>query len=173
MSPPTNRHANYKMHKFKAKIGLIGINPFVFVPTKILTQIFMQAGKDKGYIPVCGTVNKEPYIQTLVKYKGEWRLYINTSMLKNAPKRIGEEIEITIELDSSERTLTPHPQLIAALVENKKAKSVFDNLSPSRQKEIIRYISFLKSEESINKNIEKAIGFLNGKNHFLGRGNTK
>lgn len=157
------------MNKFKAKIDIIGINPFVFVPTKILTQIFIQAGKDKGYIPVCGTVNEMSYIQTLVKYKGEWRLYINTSMLKNSPKRIGEEIDIAIQLDTNERTLTPHPRLMEALTENKNAKTAFDNLSPSRQKEIIRYISFLKSEESVTKNIEKVIGSLNGKSTFLGR----
>jgi len=157
------------MYKFKAKIDIIGINPFVFVPVAILTKILMQAGKDKGHIPVCGTVNKNAYTQTLVKYKGEWRLYINTSMLKNSPIRIGEEIEITIDLDTNDRTLTPHPKLIAALAKNKKAKSIFDKLSPSKQKEIIRYISFLKSEESIHKNIEKAIGFLEGKNRFAGR----
>ena len=43
-----------KMQKFKARIELIGINPFVFVPGKILKEIFRQSGKDKGHIPVRG-----------------------------------------------------------------------------------------------------------------------
>ncbi|MBS1627137.1 MAG: YdeI/OmpD-associated family protein [Bacteroidetes bacterium] len=157
------------MYKFTSEINIIGINPFVFVPIKILEQLFKDAGKSKGFIPVCGTVNKVAYIQTLVKYKGEWRLYINTSMLKNSPKRIGESIEITIKFDTTNRTLTPHPKLINALLKNKEAKKVFDNLSPSKQKEIVRYISSLKTENSINLNIAKAINFLLGKNKFVGR----
>src|SRR5690606_16986157 len=65
------------MENFTAKLELIGINPFVFVPETILKIIFEQAGKSKGYVPIRGTVNGNSYIQTLVKYKGEWRLYIN------------------------------------------------------------------------------------------------
>ena len=35
------------MHTFKAVIAMIGINPFVFVPDKVLQKIFKQAGKKK------------------------------------------------------------------------------------------------------------------------------
>ncbi|MBS1647147.1 MAG: YdeI/OmpD-associated family protein [Bacteroidetes bacterium] len=157
------------MQKFTAAVDIIGINPFVFVPEPILTILFKQAGKEKGHIPIKGTINEKKYIQTLVKYKDAWRLYVNTAMLKNSPKRIGEKIEVTIKFDSADRTLTPHPKFVKALNENKAAKKVFNELSPSRQKEIVRYISFLKSEESITNNITKAIGFLMGKNRFVGR----
>lgn len=84
------------MKKFKAEIEIIGINPFVPVPPKVLASIFNQSGKDKGPIRIRGTINANPYRQTLVKFRGEWRLYINTTMLKNSPKRIGETIELAI-----------------------------------------------------------------------------
>lgn len=148
---------------------MIGINPFVYIPAHILNSIFNEYGKDKGYIPVCGNVNGKEYTQTLLRYKGAWRLYINTTILPHSPKRIGEKIEITIQVDNTDRTLKLHPGLELALNRNLKAKQVFDSLPPSRQKEIIRYISFLKSEKSVNENIEKAIGFLLGKNRFIGR----
>jgi hypothetical protein len=157
------------MHHFKAEIHIIGINPFVFVPEEILAALFKQAGKDKGHIPVCGTINSKSYRQTLVRYSGEWRLYINTIMLKDSPKRIGETIDVSITFDTSDRTIKPHPQLVKALKENSTARKAFDLLSPSRQKEIVRYISSLKTEESIARNIAKAIGFLNGENSFVGR----
>lgn len=35
------------MYKFRARIDIIGVNPFVYVPGEILLQIFNQAGKDK------------------------------------------------------------------------------------------------------------------------------
>jgi hypothetical protein len=157
------------MHKFKADIEIIGINPYVFVPEKILQEIFKQSNKKKGPIPIHGTINNKPYKQTLVKYNGAWRLYINTSMLKNSPKRVGETIEIAVAFDPSDRTITPHPKLVQALKENTEAKKVFDNLSSSKQNEIVRYISFLKTEESIDKNVKRAIGFLTGKDRFTGR----
>lgn len=155
--------------KFKAQLHIIGVNPFVFVPAEILAEIFKQAGKNKGFIPICGTVNNKVYKQTLVRFKGEWRLYINLSMLKNSPKRIGEIIEITIAFDPKERSLTPHPKLMKAISENEEAKIKFESLSPSRKHEIVRYISFLKSEESIDRNVQKAVVFLLGKGRFVGR----
>ena len=161
------------MEKFKTSLALIGINPFVFVPEKTLKFIFAQSGKFKGHIPIRGTINGKNYIQTLVKYKGDWRLYINTTMLKDSPKRIGEEITVTVEYDPSDRTIKPHPKLLKALTKNKTAKNIFDRLAPSKKKEIVRYISFLKSDESISSNVEKVIGFLNGENSFLGRNINK
>lgn len=157
------------IHTFNATIEIIGINPFVSVPDIILTDIFRQAGKNKGAIPIRGTINNLPYKQTLVKYSGDWRLYINTLMLKNSPKRIGENIQVTIEFDPSDRTIKPHPKLVKALKENKQVKAVFDSLTPSLQLEIVRYIDKLKTEASIDKNVRRAVDFLLGKGRFIGR----
>jgi transcription initiation factor TFIIIB Brf1 subunit/transcription initiation factor TFIIB len=157
------------MRSFNANLQIIGINPFVFVPAKILAEVFECAGKNKGPIPIHGMVNKVVYKQTLVKYRGEWRLYINTSMLKDSPKRIGEMISMSIAYDPLERTIVMHPSLRKALRKNKTTKSVFDRLTPSLQKEIVRYIANLKTEASVNRNIKKAIQFLLGKGKFVGR----
>ena len=157
------------MHKFRSELEIIGVNPFVSVPKKILKEIFRQAGKDKGRIPVHGLVNNKPYKQILVKYSGAWRLYINTSMLKNSPKRIGEKISVTISFDPADRTISPHPKLVKALKENPEAKKTFNRLSPSRQKEIVRYISFLKTEESVERNVKRVCKFLTGNGRFVGR----
>lgn len=158
-----------KSEIFTAKVDILGINPFVFLPKNVLQAIFKQAGKSKSPIPVSGTVNGKPYRQTLVKYAGEWRLYINLDMLNNSTKRIGEEIEVSIEYDPEDRTIKANPKLIDALNENQAAKQAFDSLQPSLQQEIIRYISFLKTEKSINNNIMKAVDFLLGKGRFIGR----
>lgn len=157
------------MSVFKTTLEIIGINPFVFVPEDILHNLFKEAGINKGYIPIRGKVNGKDYKQTLLRYKGEWRLYINTEMLTNSPKRIGETLELSVVFDPADRSLFPHPQLEQALAENEEAKAVFERLAPSKRKEIIRYISFLKTDESRRKNIEKAVVFLLGKNRFIGR----
>lgn len=158
------------MFKFKDHIKIIGINPYVSVPDRILKKIFEQAGKDKGHIRIKGTVNGDPYKQTLVKYSGEWRLYINTTILKDSPKRIGEKIELTIEFDSAEKEVSDSPEFLKALRKDKVAMQVFEGLSPSRRNEIVRYLALLKTKESLDRNILRAINFLHGRERFMGRG---
>lgn len=157
------------MKTFKAILEIIVGNPFVYLPVHVLETLFQQAKKNKGHIPVRGTINGKKYQQTLVKYSGEWRLYINMKMLDNSPKRIGEVIEVEVEFDPSDRTIKPHPKWVKALSENETANQVFVSLSPSRQKEIVRYISNLKTERSVDRNIDRVINFLLGKGRFVGR----
>lgn len=157
------------MYKFRVEIEIIGVNPFVFVPEKILQAIFKKAGKDKGTIPIKGTLNGSPYKQTLVKYSGAWRLYINTTMLKNSPKRIGEEVKLSVEYDAEPRIVLPPSKFIKALNQNKEAQTTFDKLSASRQLEIVRYLANLKTKETLEKNITRAINFLLGNERFVGR----
>lgn len=158
------------MITFKAKIDIIGINPFVLLPARVLKSIFTQAGKDKGPIRVKGTIDGHPYTQTLVKYSGHWRLYINGPMLKVSGKEVGDSTSLTIEFNPRKKVVPMHPRLEAALKANKKAKAKFDSLPPSRQEEICRYINHLKTEAAITKNIDKAIQHLLGKAMFAGRG---
>ena len=157
------------MQSFKAKIHIIGVNPYVLLPAAALKAIFKQAGKYKGTIPVKGALDGNPYKQTLVKYSGKWRLYLNTPMRKKAGKDVGDTISVTIEFDPADRTIAMHPGLLKALHANPKAKTNFEQLPPSRQKEIMRYITNLKSEEAITKNILRAITFLHGNGRFVGR----
>jgi len=154
---------------FKAKIDIIGINPFVFVPDAYLNYLFEQAGKEKGKIPVRMKIDGNEFPQTLIKYAGAWRLYLNTPMRKAAGKEVGDEAVFEIKFDAEERTITPHPKLLQALTNNTTAKAIFDQQPPYLQLEIIRYINHLKTEESIERNVKKAIQFLLGKERFIGR----
>ena len=133
--------------------------------------MFEKAGKEKGAIPVKLRIGKENFVQNLVKYDGKWRLYLNGPMRKAAGQDVGDVIEIQIDFDAKPRTVPIHPKLKKAFNENEKAKAAFDNLSASRQKEILRYINFLKSEESVDKNIKTAIQHLTSKQSFAGRKN--
>jgi hypothetical protein len=121
---------------FTAKLEIIGINPFVFLPEEILNEIFENSGRNKSPIPVKGTVNGKEFKQNLMKYLGEWRLYINMIMLKDSPKRIGETIEVCMEYDDSDRTLSIHPQLEKAIQKSPVALKNFENLIPSRKQSL-------------------------------------
>ena len=145
------------MKSFTAKIDKIGINPFVFVPQEILDYLFIKFGKDKGRIPVKITINGNDFLQTLIKYSGEWRLFLSTPMRRLAGVEVNDQVTITIDYNNIPRIFPMPEKLQLALDENKKAKDVFNKLNASRQKEIIRYISFLKTEEAVDRNIIKVI----------------
>ncbi|MCC7503129.1 MAG: DUF1905 domain-containing protein [Flavobacteriales bacterium] len=89
---------------FTAKIHIIGINPYVLLPDAHLQKLFAQADKEKGPIPVHGTLDGHAFIQTLVKYAGHWRLYVNGPMLKTSRKAVGDHVSVRIAFDPEERT---------------------------------------------------------------------
>jgi hypothetical protein len=157
------------MNSFSAKIYKIGVNPYVLLPSAVLKSIFEQANKNAGPIPIKGKIDGHAFIQTLVKYSGKWRLYLNGPMRKTTGAAVGDTVRIELEYDPAERIIPVHSKLEMALKKNKKANAVFIKLSPSTQKEIIRYISFLKTEVSVDRNVTKAINFLLGKERFIGR----
>ena len=157
------------MFVFKATIEIIGVNPYVLLPEKVLNAIFEQAQKNKGPIPIKGKINGFDFIQHLVKYSGEWRLYLNTPMRSATNTKVGDRVTLEIEFDPIERKIEMHPKLSMALKMDKTAKKIFDQLAPSLQKEIVRYIHNLKTEESMDRNVERAIQFLHGKQRWIGR----
>lgn len=148
------------MPTFSTKIYKIGINPVVDPPYEILTVIFEQAGRSKGPIPVRGQLNGSEFVQTLVKYQGAWRLYINGPMLKASGLEVGDTAKIEIEFDPEPRDVPVPAAFAIALKKDKIAKTEYEKLTPSRKKEILRYLGFLKNGESLDRNIERIIGQL-------------
>lgn len=157
------------VHAFEAELEIIGINPFVSVPGPVLEAIFAAAGRRAGPIAICGEINGAAYQQSLVRYRGAWRLYVNTSMLRDSPRRVGERVRLTVAHDPIGRAAPASPELDQALAETPAAKAVFDALPPSRRLEIVRYIAMLKTPASTRRNVARAIAFLTGEGRFVGR----
>jgi hypothetical protein len=151
------------MKSFSAKILILGINPYVYLPESVLAAIFKQAQKNKGPIPVRGTLNGKNFQQTLVKYQDAWRLYLNTPMRRAAGIDVGDMARVKIEFDPEPRIEPMNPALARAMARNKAAKAAFQSLAPSRQKEILRYLNCLKAAESLSRNVKNAIQHLLGK----------
>ncbi|MGQ0739202.1 MAG: DUF1905 domain-containing protein [Bacteroidota bacterium] len=146
---------------FNAKISKAGINPYVNVPNTITDKLTAT----KGYIPVKGTINGFFFQQTLCPVKGEeYRLYVNGPMLNGGKVKVGQVARFEIEQDGLERNknVPMHPAFKKKLEEN-KLLTAFQELTPSRQKEVNRYLNYLKTEEALAKNIGKVIKVLKGK----------
>jgi hypothetical protein len=150
------------MIKFTSEIFMIGINPVVDPPDPVMTELFVQTGRSKGPIPVRGRLHGAPFVQTLVKYKGAWRLYINGPMLKDSGLTVGDKASIEIEFDPRPRDVPMPPKLAEALKCDPAARTAYDELPPSRRKEISRYLGSLKTAAAIDKNVERIMRHLRG-----------
>lgn len=145
-------------YTFSAKIEKVGINPCVAV----LPEITASMHPVKGFIYVHGTINAFPFHQTLMPVKGEpYRLYVNEPMLRGSGCTVGDEAHFILEENESQAMpeIPVHPHLLKRITEENLIAR-FESLSPSRQKEIVRYIGHLKTEESRLRNVEKVIGIL-------------
>jgi hypothetical protein len=143
---------------FDARIYKVGINPCVRVPKTIthrMTPI-------KGYIPVKGKIERYDFKQTLVPVKNApYRLHVNGPMLKGADVGIGDTVHFIIEQDLDPRSRkVPLPKYFKTQLEKNGVWENFKNLAPSRQKEILKYLGFLKTEVSRQRNMEKVIDAL-------------
>ena len=150
------------MKSFSSTILKLGINPCVDVPQKIVDALLKESGRSNGPIPIRGKLNGKKFVQTVVRYQGAWRLYLNTQMRLDAGIDVGDEANVELEFDPEPRVVPMPPQLAHALAKNREAKAAFEKLTPFRQAEILRYLNSLKTEESVTRNVEKVIRQLLG-----------
>jgi uncharacterized protein YdhG (YjbR/CyaY superfamily) len=150
------------MKPFRAGIQIIGVNPYVSVPADRLVTLFKRAAKTRGPIAVCGQLDGHAFRQTLVKYAGAWRLYLNTPMRRAATKGVGDRVTVDLDFDPKPRLVPMPPMFKRALATNPAAKAVFEAMAPSRRKEILRYLASLKTEVSVRRNVDIVMGHLHG-----------
>jgi len=79
-------------------------------------------------------------------------------------KTFGEEVKVSVELDVEERVITVPAELKRAFKSEKDAKSAFEKLSYTHQKEYVTWINEAKKAETRQNRIVKTIEILkNGK----------
>lgn len=73
---------------------------------------------------------------------------------------IGEEIEVTISPDTAERVIEIPPALAEALDADPAVRAAFENLPPSKRKEMARQIADAKTDETRTRRLEKILDAL-------------
>jgi len=145
---------------FEANIYKVGINPGVDIPLTVTAK--MTAAK--GYIPVRGKIRDHFFQQTLVPVKNAaYRLYVNGPMLRGSNTKVGDSVKFIIERDTEPGT-EAIPEGLKKRLNDNNLFAEFKKLTPGRQKEILRYLNFLKTEEALMRNIDKVISQLKEKN---------
>ena len=152
-------------HTFKAKIYKTGINWCVDVPTEITKQL----KAEKGRIAIKGQINGFDFSKTLMPVKNApHRLYVNQKMMKGGGTALGETAIFDIEQDSKKISKDyPIPELLVEQLDKNQLISDFNKLTTSRKKEILKYLSNIKTEETLLKNINKLVAKLKNKDRDI------
>ena len=148
-------------YHFKSKIYKTGINWAVDVPLEISSQL----KSEKGYIRIKGQINGFDFTQTLVPVKNSpYRLFVNLIMMKGGKTALGEIASFAIEQNEVELVkMYAMPKVLSTILEKEKLNNDFNSLSEARKKDILKYLSFIKTEETMMKNINKLIEKLKNK----------
>lgn len=147
------------MHTFSATLYKTGINAAADVPQDITGKL----KPDKGYIKIRGTINGFDFETTLVPVKnGPYRLFVNIPMLKGAKAALGDTVTFVIKQVPRlpVETEFPTPPLLTQKLTENRLNEVFNTLSPSRRKEVLRYLGFIKNPDILAKNIDKFVARL-------------
>jgi Bacteriocin-protection, YdeI or OmpD-Associated/Domain of unknown function (DUF1905) len=160
--------------RFKALIKIHGVNPYVLVSAKRASQL--KPGWRKP-MPVLVQMNGKPEkpwpINMMPVGDGSFRLYLHGSVRKASGTGVGDRVSVEVSFDGKYKGGPAHPMpqwFRAALTKNPRAKQNWRKLIPSRKKEILRYLSALKSPEARECNLARALRVLSEKSErFMGR----
>ena len=144
--------------KFKTIIFQKGNNLGIEVPETVIEEL--GAGKRP---PVAVEIKNYKYKSTVGIMEGKFLIPLSSQHLKSVQVSGGEVVEINISLDTETRTIGLPQVLKDKLKNNKPAQVFFETLAPSNQKKIVAMIETAKTEETLNKRLEKIISDLTQK----------
>lgn len=162
------------MTTFTAAIKIRGINPFILVSAVRANAI--KPGWRKP-LPVLVRINGKPEsawrINMMPVGDGSFYLYLRGDVRNASDTKVGDRVRVEIDFDASYQNGPQHPMpqwFKQGLLGNPQAMKNWKALAPSRKKEILRYISGLKSPDARARNLSKALHVLSGETgRFMAR----
>lgn len=148
-----------KKQTFKAIIqNPGGGGAFVEVPFDVEAVFGSKRPKIKA------TIEGVPYRGILTRMGTECHLLIVLKEIREQiGKTFGDEVNVTVELDTEPRVVEIPEDFLRELKMNKEAKTFFENLSYTHQKEYVTWITEAKREETRQNRIVKAMDLLKDK----------
>jgi hypothetical protein len=169
--------------RFAASVEVAGINPYVEAPAGIVKAlgggrripvlVKVAAGgptspsvrirntleNDAARLRAIGRLAPGGWFRSTIVPVGSSgsRLYLDKWMRASAGVNPGDRAYIILKLDAKSRELSIPEALRKALNEDAQAKTAWEALLPSRQREILSYLNFLKTPTALKRNIRRTI----------------
>lgn len=159
--------------RFRARIAIRGINPYVLVSAKRAALVRPDWRKP---MPVRVRINDKPRLPWRINMMpvgdGSFFLYLHATVRDAAEAGVGDIVDVAVEFDPAYRGGPARlPSWFASQLKNDaRAQQGWKRLPPSRKKEIVRYLSNLKSDEAKQRNARRALDVLSGaRERFMAR----
>jgi bacteriocin resistance YdeI/OmpD-like protein/uncharacterized protein DUF1905 len=110
-----------------------------------------------GRPKVLATVNGHQWRSSIARMGGGYWLGVSAANRAAAGVEGGQTLDVTVVLDTAERTVTVPADLAAALEAAPAAKAAFDRLSYSHRREHVRAIEDAKTPETRARRITRAV----------------
>jgi hypothetical protein len=159
---------------FHATIRIVGVNPYVRVSA--IRAGALKPGWRKP-MPVRIRIDGQPKtpwrINMMPMGDGAFYLYLHGDVRRASKTKVGQRVLVDVEFDSAYRNGPMHamPEWFRKpLAANPRAAARWKRLTPSRKKEILRYLSQLRSADARARNVGRALAALSGRGtRYMGR----
>ncbi|HTR77599.1 MAG TPA: YdeI/OmpD-associated family protein [Gemmatimonadaceae bacterium] len=152
---------------FQARIRITGVNPYVLVSASRATAIKPDWRKP---IPVLVRINGEPKAQPwrinmMPMGNGAFYLYLHGDVRRASGTEVGDLVRVDVVFDADYRS---GPRRLpdwfrVPLSRDPVATATWNALTPSRQKEIVRYLANLKTPEARMRNLARTLAALSAR----------
>jgi hypothetical protein len=168
-------HATTPTVTFTARVHIVDeINPCVIVSKPRATAL--QPGW-RRHMPVLVRINAGPGVpwrtNLMPRGDGTFLLYPHGPMRKASRTGVNDQVTIELDFDADYVTDPPHvtPEWFQASLDARPAALAnWQALSPSRRKEVARYLAALKSPAAKERNLQRVMKALEGEaTRFVGR----
>lgn len=140
--------------RFKVKLeGAAGMESAAFHPPFAVPEIF----GTKARVPVHGTINGFPFRSSLCNMGDGHRMVVNKSLRTGAKCKAGDVVDIVLERDRANRVAEVPEYLKKVIAADRAAKTTWDSLSFTHQKEWVRAIEEAKKPETRQARIQKML----------------
>ena len=148
------------MQVCSAPIVKLGINACVNVPEKIVKSLLAAAGKKSSPVQVKCVVNNVDFDANVVRYSGDWRLYLNLITRRSVGCDIGDKVKIHLAYDPTIR-MPPMPEPFRQAVRGDPDLQKAWRLRPSaKRREILQSLINYKSDAELARGIAETLELL-------------
>lgn len=106
------------------------------------------------------TIGAYTYRSSIGTVSGRYMLPVSAQNRAGAGIEAGDEVDVTVELDTAPRTVEVPPDFAAALDAEPAARANFDRLSFSHQRAHVDPINAAKAEQTRQRRIAKSVAML-------------
>jgi len=114
-------------------------------------------GEGARRFPVVATVNGYTWRTSVARMGGEFLLGLPREVRQGAGVEAGEEVDVTIQLDTAPREVEVPEALAAALAADPQAKVSFEHMAFTHRKEYARWIAEAKQQETRQRRVQRAL----------------